>query len=100
MLDLVERLHAIPDQLSKCARSCLSGEMRTVLAHEVKIAEGTRIAVCVGRTIVNVKHHHHQGLKDIAPSLRVAGMRRMELVEASNCPIILLDCGAMASPNG
>jgi putative glutamine amidotransferase len=76
----------IPDQLSNALDHAYPGEMRTVLAHEVKIAEGTRIADVLGEPIVNVNSHHHQGLKDIAPSLRVAGHAPDGLVEAIELP--------------
>jgi len=72
----------IPDQLPNALDHSYPGNMRTVLVHEVKIEEGTRIAATLGEPIIKVNSLHHQGLKDIAPSLRVAGHAPDGLVEA------------------
>ncbi|MGB7874979.1 MAG: gamma-glutamyl-gamma-aminobutyrate hydrolase family protein [Anaerolineales bacterium] len=56
--------------------------MRTHLVHEVKLEEGTRIAEIVGEPILRVNSLHHQGLRDIAPTLRVTGYAPDGLVEA------------------
>jgi gamma-glutamyl-gamma-aminobutyrate hydrolase PuuD len=53
-----------------------------VLVHEVKIEEGTRMAGIYGEPIIRVNSLHHQGLKEIAPALRVAGHSPDGLVEA------------------
>jgi putative glutamine amidotransferase len=76
----------IPDQLPNALDHSYPGDMRTVLVHEVKIEEGTHIADVLGEPIVKVNSHHHQGLKDIAPSLRVAGHAPDGLVEAIELP--------------
>ena len=76
----------IPDQLSKALDHSYPGNMRTVLVHEVKIEEGTRVAEIYGEPIIKVNSLHHQGLKDIAPSLRVAGHAPDGLVEAIELP--------------
>ncbi|MGA7194828.1 MAG: gamma-glutamyl-gamma-aminobutyrate hydrolase family protein [Anaerolineales bacterium] len=76
----------IPDQLPNALDHSYPGNMRTVLVHEVKIDEGTRVADVLGEPIVKVNSHHHQGLKDIAPSLRVAGHSPDGLVEAIELP--------------
>jgi gamma-glutamyl-gamma-aminobutyrate hydrolase PuuD len=60
--------------------------MRKVLVHEVKIEEGTRFADIYGHPIIKVNSLHHQGLKDIAPSLRAAGHAPDGLVEAIELP--------------
>ena len=60
--------------------------MRTTLVHEVRIEEGTRIAEVVGEPILKVNSLHHQGLKDIAPDLRVTGHAPDGLVEAVELP--------------
>lgn len=72
----------IPDQLPNALDHDYPGNMRTVLAHEVKIEEGTRIAEIYSEPIIKVNSLHHQGLKDIAPSLRIAGHAPDGLVEA------------------
>lgn len=72
----------IQDQLPNALDHNYPGNRRTVLVHEVKIEEGTRIAEVMGEPILNVNSLHHQGLKDIAPSLRVTGIAPDGLVEA------------------
>lgn len=72
----------IPDQLPGALDHSYPGNMRTVLVHEVKIEEGTHTAKLLGEPIVKVNSLHHQGLKEIAPSLRIAGHAPDGLVEA------------------
>ena len=60
--------------------------MRTTLVHEVKIEEGTRIAEVVGEPILKVNSLHHQGLREVAPYLRVTGYAPDGLVEAVELP--------------
>jgi putative glutamine amidotransferase len=76
----------IPDQLPNALDHSYPGNMRTVLVHEVKIEEGTHVAEIFGEPIIKVNSLHHQGLKDIAPSLRVAGHAPDGLVEAIELP--------------
>ncbi|RPJ20639.1 MAG: gamma-glutamyl-gamma-aminobutyrate hydrolase family protein, partial [Chloroflexi bacterium] len=76
----------IPDQLPGALDHSYPGHMRTVLVHEVKIEEGTRIAEIFGEPILKVNSLHHQGLKDIALSLRIAGVAQDGLVEAIELP--------------
>lgn len=76
----------IPDQLPGALDHSYPGNMRTVLVHEVKIEEGTHVAEIYGEPIIKVNSLHHQGLKDIAPSLRVAGHSPDGLVEAVELP--------------
>ena len=76
----------IPDQLPNALDHSYPGNMRTVLVHQVKIEEGTRVAEIFGEPIINVNSLHHQGLKDIAPALRIAGHAPDGLVEAIELP--------------
>jgi len=76
----------IPDQFPNALDHAYPGHLRTVLVHEVKIEEGTRIAEVLGEPIIKVNSLHHQGLKDIAPSLRVTGHAPDGLVEAVELP--------------
>ena len=76
----------IPDQLPNALDHSYPGTMRTILVHEVKIEEGTRIAEIFGEPMIKVNSLHHQGLKDIASSLRVAGHAPDGLVEAIELP--------------
>jgi putative glutamine amidotransferase len=76
----------IPDQLPGALDHAYPGLLRRVLVHEIKVEEGTRIAEIMGEPILKVNSLHHQGLKDIAPSLRVAGHAPDGLVEAVELP--------------
>jgi putative glutamine amidotransferase len=76
----------IPDQLTNALDHSYPGNMRTVLVHEIKIEEGTRIAEIFGEPIIKVNSLHHQGLKDIPSSVRVAGHSPDGLVEAIELP--------------
>ena len=76
----------LPDQFPNALDHAYPGNMRTVLVHEVKIEEGTHIADVLSEPIVKVNSHHHQGLKDIASSLRIAGHAPDGLVEAIELP--------------
>ena len=76
----------IQDQLPNSLDHAYPGNKRTVLVHEVKLEEGTRIADVMGEPILKVNSLHHQGLKDIAPSLRVTGLASDGLVEAVELP--------------
>src|SRR6266540_3975898 len=76
----------IPAQLPNALDHDYPGNKRTILVHEVKIEEGTHIAEIFGEPIIKVNSLHHQGLKDIAPSFRVAGHAPDGLVEAIELP--------------
>jgi len=76
----------LPDQFPNALDHSYPGNMRTVLVHEVKLEEGTRVAEIFAQPIIGVNSLHHQGLKDIAPSLRVAGHAPDGLVEAVELP--------------
>ena len=76
----------IPDQLPNALDHSYPGNMRTVLVHEVKVEEGTRLAEVFGEPILRVNSLHHQGLKDIAAPVRVAGHAPDGLVEAIELP--------------
>jgi putative glutamine amidotransferase len=76
----------LPDQLPGALDHDQPGDRRTFLAHEVQIDEGTRLAEVLGEPIIRVNSHHHQGLKNVAPGLRVAGHAPDGLVEAIELP--------------
>lgn len=76
----------LPDQLPNALDHSYPGNMRTVIVHEVKLEEGTHLAEIFGEPIVKVNSLHHQGLKRIAPALRVAGHAPDGLVEAIELP--------------
>jgi putative glutamine amidotransferase len=76
----------IPDQLPNALDHDYPGNKRAILVHEVKIEEATHIAEIYGEPIIQVNSLHHQGLKEIGPSLRVAGYSPDGLVEAIELP--------------
>ncbi|MEW6286423.1 MAG: gamma-glutamyl-gamma-aminobutyrate hydrolase family protein [Chloroflexota bacterium] len=76
----------LPDQLPGALDHAYPGHLRTTLVHQVKIEEGTQVADILGEPIVRVNSLHHQGIKDVAPSLRVAGYAPDGLVEAVELP--------------
>jgi putative glutamine amidotransferase len=76
----------IHDQLKGALDHDYPGDLRRVIVHPVNVDETTRSAEIFGETLLNVNSLHHQGLKDIAPSLRVAGHAPDGLVEVVEIP--------------
>ena len=76
----------IPDQFPNALDHDYPGNRRTVLVHEVRIEEGTRLAEVFEKALLKVNSLHHQGLKDIAPGIRIAGYAPDGLVEAIELP--------------
>jgi len=58
----------------------------TTIAHPVNIDEDSRLAEIFGETLLQVNSLHHQGLKDIASSLRVVGHAPDGMIEAVELP--------------
>ena len=76
----------IPDQFPNALDHAYPGNKRTVLVHEVKLEEATRIAEVMGEPILKVNSLHHQGLKEIATPLKVTGYAPDGFVEAVELP--------------
>jgi putative glutamine amidotransferase len=76
----------LPDQLPGALDHSYPGDMRTVLVHEVRLEEGTQMAEIFPESVIRVNSLHHQGLKEIAPGLRVVGYSPDGLVEAIELP--------------
>jgi putative glutamine amidotransferase len=76
----------IPDQLPHALDHSYPGNMRTLLVHDVKLEESTHVADIFGEPIIRVNSLHHQGIRDVAPSLRIAGHASDGLVEAVELP--------------
>ena len=76
----------IPDQLPDALDHAYPGNLRTVLVHEVQVEEGTFAAQVLDEPIVRVNSHHHQGIKEVAPQLRVAGRAPDGLIELLELP--------------
>ena len=76
----------IHDQFSGQIDHDYPGNMRRAIVHPVNVDESTRAAEIFGETFLRVNSLHHQGLKDIAPGLRVAGHAPDGLVEVVELP--------------
>ncbi len=76
----------IPDQVPGALDHSYPGNMRTVLVHEVQVEEGTFAAQVLDEPIVRVNSHHHQGIKEIAPQLRISGRAPDGLIELVELP--------------
>jgi putative glutamine amidotransferase len=63
-----------------------SGTQREVLAHDVQVEQGTRLAEILGEPVLKVNSLHHQGAKGIAPSLKASAHAPDGLVEGLELP--------------
>jgi len=63
-----------------------AGFERTHLAHEVSVAQGTRLRAVMERTTFLVNSMHHQGIKTLAPELVPAATAPDGLIEAVESP--------------
>lgn len=76
----------IQDQLLHSLDHSYPGSMRTFLVHDVKIETNTRLSAVVGERVLKVNSLHHQGVKDVAPSLRISARAPDGLVEGIELP--------------
>jgi Predicted glutamine amidotransferases len=76
----------IIDQLKGAIDHDYPGNLRRAIVHPVNVDETSRSAEIFGETLLNVNSLHHQGLKDIAPGLRVVGHAPDGLVEVVELP--------------
>ncbi|MDX1377808.1 MAG: gamma-glutamyl-gamma-aminobutyrate hydrolase family protein [Anaerolineales bacterium] len=76
----------LTDQFPSALDHAYPTNLRTILVHEVRLEEGTHIAEVMGEPILKVNSLHHQGLQDIAPSLRITGRAPDGLVESVELP--------------
>lgn len=58
----------------------------TTLAHPVNLHEDSRMAEIFGETLLRVNSLHHQGLKDVASTLRAVGYAPDGVIEAVELP--------------
>jgi putative glutamine amidotransferase len=63
-----------------------SDSQRQFLAHTVQLEKGTALAGIMGETGLTVNSLHHQGAKDLAPSLKPAAYAPDGLVEGLELP--------------
>jgi putative glutamine amidotransferase len=74
------------DQFPNALDHDYPGNLRRTLVHPVNVNEASRAAGNFGETLLNVNSLHHQGLKDIAPALKVVGHASDGLVEVVEMP--------------
>ncbi len=74
------------DQLKGAIDHDYPGHLRTTIVHPVNVDEASRSAEIFGETLLHVNSLHHQGLKDIAPVLKVVGYAPDGLVEIVELP--------------
>jgi putative glutamine amidotransferase len=74
----------IPDQFNTTLEH--SQAEFTTIAHPVNIDEDSRLAEIFGETLLQVNSLHHQGLKDVASSLKVVGHAPDGMIEAVELP--------------
>ncbi|GAB1472518.1 gamma-glutamyl-gamma-aminobutyrate hydrolase family protein [Chloroflexota bacterium] len=74
----------IPDQFNTTLEH--SQDEFTTIAHPVNIDETSRMAEIFGETLLQVNSLHHQGLKNIASSLKVVGHAPDGMIEAVELP--------------
>jgi putative glutamine amidotransferase len=76
----------VADQVKGALDHDYPGELFSAIVHPVSVDETTRAAEIFGETLLHVNSLHHQALKDIAPSLRVAGNAPDGVVEIVEIP--------------
>lgn len=76
----------IPAQLPGALDHDYPGDLRRELVHLVNVDESAQVAGIFGETLLRVNSLHHQGVKDLAPSLRAAGYAPDGLIEAVELP--------------
>ncbi len=76
----------IIDQLKGAIDHDYPGSLRRTIVHPVNVDESSRAAEIFGETLLHVNSLHHQGLKDIAPGLKVAGYAPDGLPEVVELP--------------
>ncbi len=76
----------IPGQLPNALDHDYPGSLRRELVHPVQVEETSFAAHIFGETLLHVNSLHHQGLRDIASSLHVAGRSPDGLVEVVELP--------------
>jgi putative glutamine amidotransferase len=74
------------DQVQGALDHAYPGNLRRAIVHTVSVDKESRAAKIFGETLLNVNSLHHQGLKDIAPSLRVVGRAPDGIVETVEMP--------------
>ncbi len=76
----------ILDQLPNALQHDWQDKPRPTLAHPVRVEEGTRLADILGAPMLQVNSLHHQGIKDLAPSLKATALSPDGLIEGIELP--------------
>jgi len=76
----------LPDQRHGDINHDQSTPPRERLAHPVKVEAGSRLAVILNETNLQVNSRHHQGAKDVPTSLKAVAFAPDGLVEAVELP--------------
>jgi putative glutamine amidotransferase len=74
----------IPDQHPNALMH--NNEDFSFLAHPVRIEEGSSLGKILGEPILKVNSLHHQGIKEVAPSLKAVAFAPDGLIEAVELP--------------
>lgn len=75
----------IPSEMPECAEHHMSAPFDRV-CHSVKVYGGTPLAGIMGAGVTGVNSYHHQGIKSVAPSLKVCASAEDGLTEALYMP--------------
>lgn len=62
------------------------GHSRDYLAHAVRVEAGTRLSEILGKRGLEVNSLHHQGVKDLAPQVKVTAVAPDGLIEGIELP--------------
>jgi putative glutamine amidotransferase len=76
----------ILDQLPNALQHDWHDQPRETLAHSIRVEEGTRLADILGAPLLQVNSLHHQGIKDLAPSLKPTAYAPDGLIEGIELP--------------
>jgi putative glutamine amidotransferase len=76
----------ILDQLPNALQHDWGDKPRDTLAHSIHVEEGTRLVDILGAPMLQVNSLHHQGIKDMAPSLKATAYSPDGLIEGIELP--------------
>ncbi len=76
----------LPDQFAGALTHDNAGDKRHDLVHKVELANGSQMLDVTGESVLAVNSHHHQGVRDLAPTLRATGRSGDGLIEAVELP--------------
>jgi len=71
---------------SDAKRVAHRGPRHTDTAHRIRLEKGSRLADLIGARTITVNSHHHQAIRDVPKSARVAARSADGLIEAIELP--------------